>query len=513
MSFDETPAGKARFDASSLAVLAAALVGAALVVWSTARWGVGIDNDAVEFVAAAESLIDGRGFVQSNGAPFALWPPLMPTLLAAGLVLGAPIETTLLVLHPLALLALVWISAGLARRASGSGCVAVACALSLAVAPVLFESMVMGLSEALFVTFAVAAVAGLERHLTTRSRASFAVCALFAALSVLQRYLGVTLVMALSCVLLVAPSTESLAHRVRRTLVFGVLASAPILAWCLRTRALTGHLTGNRGTVAGLGMGELAELTWETFVGWMWPGGGELPLVQLLAAVLILGIVAALLWPSKRRAAPSRKLCAVLAAFPLVYFALSTYLNHRWELDSIGDRQLVPLAPFAALFAALGFAAARARLERPGARRAFEVLCGLALLAHLGAATMHLSTRMAFWRHEGPGVYGVRSFRESPFTALVREFDFEGQVESNDPHAVYYLARHHTRAAPRRPGGFRKLGAGASERQLAPTLVWFEQNERAVAPIAELSPSFEIEELAQAPGGAIYRVTPRRERL
>lgn len=510
MSSGETPLSTPRFDAGSLAVLAAALLGAALVFAATAPWGSGIDNDVVDFFSAAESLLDGRGWVQSNGEPFALWPPLMPTLLAAALALGVPLETTLFALHPLAHFALVWTTASLVRRVSGSACIAVGCALSLAVAPVLFESLVMGLSEALFVTFAVAAVAGLERHLETRSRASFAVCALFAALTVLQRYLGVTLVMAISCVLLVAPSAEPWTSRLRRTFVFGVLCAAPVVAWCLRTRALTGHLTGNRGAVPGPGIATIAELTWETFVGWIWPGAGALPLAQLLSAVLIVAVAAALLWPSKRSNRLSPKRWAALAAFPLVYFSLSTYLNHRWEIDGVGDRQLVPLAPFAALFAALGVAAARAQLKSANVRRVFDLLCVLALLAYLVAAATHLSARMAYWRHEGPGVYGTRSFRQSEFSALVRDFDFGGTVDSNDPHAVFLLARHYTRAAPRRPGGYRKIGAGASERQLAPTLVWFEQNERAVAPVAELSPSFEVEVLARARGGAIYSVTPRR---
>ncbi len=499
----------ARFDWSLVAILAAALAGAAVVAWSTAPWGAGIDNDVVDFISAAESLLDGRGYVQSNGEPFALWPPLMPTLLAAARALGLSFELTLRVMHPLALVALVWSTASLVRRLSGSACIAVGAALLLAFAPVLFESWVMGLSEGLFVTFAVAAVLNLERYLEARTRASLALCVLFTALTFLQRYLGVTLVAALSLVLLFAPRADAWLARLRRAVVFGALSVAPMVVWCLRTRAQTGHLTGNRGTIPGPELSVIAELTWRTFVGWVWPGASDAPIAQVVAAVVIVVLAAALLWPSRNAESPLLRRWAPVAAFPLVYFALSSYLNYRWEIDGIGDRQLVPLAPFAVVFASLGFAAIRARLTSRGARAALDALGAVALAAHLFATASHLSGRIAFWRSEGPGVYATRSARDSTFAELVRKFEFEGAVDSNDPHAVYFLARHYARMAPRRPGGYRKLGQGQRARELAPTLVWFHQNERAKPPLDELRGAFDVSVLAEAPGGAIYRIAPR----
>lgn len=509
MTAGPEPSKPTRFDWSSVAILAAALAGAAAVLWSTAPWGAGLDNDVVDFFSGAESLLDGRGYVQSNGEPFALWPPLMPTLLAAARALGLPFELTLRLMHPLALVALVWTTASLVRRVSGSPCIAVGAALVLSAAPVLFESWVMGLSEGLFVTFAVAAVLSLERFLDARTRTRFALCVLFTALTFLQRYLGVTLVAALSLVLLFAPRSDTWFVRLRRTAVFGALSVAPMVVWCLRTRAQTGHLTGNRGTIPGPELAVIAELTWRTFVGWIWPGASDQPIAQAVAALVIVVLGAALLWPSRRPDAPVLRRWAPLAAFPLVYFTLSSYLNYRWEIDGIGDRQLVPLAPFAVLFAALGFAAIRARLAGRGARAALDALGAIAIVAHLFAAASHLSGRIAFWRAEGPGVYATRSARDSAFADLVREYEFEGAVDSNDPHAVYYLARHYARMAPRRPGGYRKLGQGQRTRELAPTLVWFNQNERAVPPLDELRRAYDIAVLAQAPGGAIYRITPR----
>jgi hypothetical protein len=509
MTEDRLPPVATRFARARGALFAAAILGATLVVCATAPWGSGLDNDVVDFFSAAESLLDGRGWVQSNGGPFALWPPLMPTLLAAGRLLGFELETTLLVLHPLAMFAVIGLSADLVRRVSGSTPAAVACALLLALAPVLHETMVMGLSEALFLAFSVAAASSLHAFLESRSRASFAACVVFTALTFLQRYLGVSLVMAICAVLLLAPREESWRRRVQRVFVFGALSTAPIVAWCLRTRALTGHMTGNRGTIPGPSLDVVLELTWNTFVRWVLPSDGVGSAASAATAALFAAIALALLvrWRRPEALAPHRWL--PLAAFPLVYLAVSTYLNHRWEINGVGDRQLVPLAPFAAMFAALGLAALRARIESPAWRRGFDVLCVLGVAAHLGAATMTLSTKLAYWRNEGPGVYGTRAFRASEFSALLRDFELQGEIQSNDPHAVYYLTRRYTRFAPKRPSGFRKKGEGQAVRAFAPTLVWFEQNPRAILPIEHFGQAYAVEPVARARGGVVYRVEPR----
>ncbi len=509
MADDRLTPAATRFARGWGAILAAALLGATVVVCATTPWGSGLDNDVVDFFSAAESLLDGRGWVQSNGGPFALWPPLMPTLLAAGRLLGIELETTLRFLHPLAMFAVIWLSAGVVRRVSGSTPAAVACALLLALAPVLHETMVMGLSEALFLAFSVAASSSLLTYLESRSRASFAACVVFTALTFLQRYLGISLAMAVCAVLLLAPREDPWRRRFGRVVLFGALSTAPIAAWCLRTRALTGHMTGNRGTIPGPDLEVVLELTWNTFVRWVFPSESVSVAASAATAALFVGTALALVVAWRRPEALAPRRWAPLAAFPFVYLAVSTYLNHRWEINGVGDRQLVPLAPFAAMFAALGLVALRARIESPTWRRGFEVLCALGVAAHLVAATVALSPKLAYWRNEGPGVYGTRSFRASEFSALLRDLELEGEIQSNDPHAVYYLTRRYTRFAPKRPGGFRKKGEGTAVRELAPTLVWFEQNSRAVLPLEDLNRAYTVEVVARARGGTVYRVEPR----
>src|SRR5271157_2085037 len=59
------------------------LVGLGFVLMVTHKYGAGVSSDAARNLATAESLLQGKGFVDMLGAPFVLWPPLYPLLLAA----------------------------------------------------------------------------------------------------------------------------------------------------------------------------------------------------------------------------------------------------------------------------------------------------------------------------------------------------------------------------------------------------------------------------------------------
>jgi len=66
------------------------VLGASIYVLITRESGLSFpSNDAVSYLAAASSLLEGRGLVDHDGSAYVLWPPLHPALLAlAGAVRG-----------------------------------------------------------------------------------------------------------------------------------------------------------------------------------------------------------------------------------------------------------------------------------------------------------------------------------------------------------------------------------------------------------------------------------------
>ncbi|MFN2118957.1 MAG: hypothetical protein ACK2T0_01020, partial [Anaerolineales bacterium] len=65
-----------------LFLLGLSAVSLVLIVLSTSKYGAGVSSDAARNLSTADNLVAGRGFVDMTGAPFVLWPPLYPLLLA-----------------------------------------------------------------------------------------------------------------------------------------------------------------------------------------------------------------------------------------------------------------------------------------------------------------------------------------------------------------------------------------------------------------------------------------------
>ena len=58
------------------------LLGLILVFFITQPYGVGISGDSVDYIATADHLLKGLGFLDYAGEPYLFWPPLYPLLLA-----------------------------------------------------------------------------------------------------------------------------------------------------------------------------------------------------------------------------------------------------------------------------------------------------------------------------------------------------------------------------------------------------------------------------------------------
>src|SRR5512143_1786062 len=63
-------------------LLVLSAIGLVLILLTTSRYGAGVSSDAARNLSTADSLLAGKGFVDMVGAPFVLWPPLYPLVMA-----------------------------------------------------------------------------------------------------------------------------------------------------------------------------------------------------------------------------------------------------------------------------------------------------------------------------------------------------------------------------------------------------------------------------------------------
>ena len=146
-------------------LVAAAALGAGLVLLRLASYGPGMPWDAVNYITVARNLLAGDGLVGLGGGPLRYWPPLYPAMLAGGGLFGfdsyavaGPLNVVIFGLT--VLVAGWWLRRHLHSRFLWLwGCLSIALALPLA------ELASQAMTEAVFILFVMLALTQVDAHL------------------------------------------------------------------------------------------------------------------------------------------------------------------------------------------------------------------------------------------------------------------------------------------------------------------------------------------------------------
>lgn len=178
-----------------IALFILALLGLSFALLTTSKYGAGVSSDAVRAMSTAEGLMAGKGFTDFTGAPYILWPPLYPLVLA-----GLSYLTHFDIFHSAWYLNLllfplnIWLWGILFERIFSGR---LAYALFGSAAALISSSTVRiyanVASDPLFVTFMILFFLAGGDYLKTPSRRALWWMFILAGLSMLQRYLGIVL--------------------------------------------------------------------------------------------------------------------------------------------------------------------------------------------------------------------------------------------------------------------------------------------------------------------------------
>ncbi len=226
---------------------APALLGALLVLAREIGYGPCLTGDGAEYIAAARNLAAGEGFVGSH-APFTLWPPLYPLLLAAGALLRLdPLD----VVGPLnaAVFGLtVFVFGRYLRRRLDSRFAAVWACTVLALSVPLADAASWSLTESPFILATTLALIETDKFLIAGKRRSLAAAAAWSALAALTRYIGALVVVFAGLALLLRQGAPP-QRRARDAAVFLAAACLPAALWILRNYLFFDTFAGNSGQV------------------------------------------------------------------------------------------------------------------------------------------------------------------------------------------------------------------------------------------------------------------------
>ena len=313
-----------------------ALLGAAHILVRTSTYGAALGNDALNYLAAAESLAAGEGLGQMvDYAPFLSMALAFLSLFGIEPVDGGRFLNAS-AFGLLILVSGIWLS-----RRLKSPPIALGATAAVMVAPPLAHAASTLLSEPLFILFTLLALLPLESFLNRRSARGLVLSAVFAALAALTRYMGVALIFS-GTLMLLSRRNAPVRERLKHALAFGAISSFPLAAALARNQLVSDSLAGDRFLYAsGQSLFDSLRQIVVVFEGWAdplapihwqlqhspWQIAG---LVLLLAALL-------LITPRPGRAS------SVFWVFALLYLAIIAVVVPFTAHQGIDSRYLAPV--------------------------------------------------------------------------------------------------------------------------------------------------------------------------
>jgi hypothetical protein len=498
------------------------LLWGAVLWWSVSTFGLATSRDSVEYLFTSLSLTRGGGLVSFLGQRYVLWPPLYPALLSVFQRIGGmdPLEAAL----ALQLLTFVWIAALTAwlftllfPRTFALTFLSNALALTGVGMTMLFQSVG---SDYLFIALTLSMVYLCASYITENRLQAIGWMVVVAALAMLQRYIGVTLLIVAAWVVF-RYSRTALADRLKRTFLLG-LSVIPVAVWALSlpVEAVVRNDPSNL----------FENFYWFTFSILSWfvpeselydhPFRTQVGMWGLWAGILICGLV---IWMYSGKYREKVSVEVPLFLFGGVYTVLLLVIASLTSFNTLDSRFASPVfIPLVALILSameklLFWGGVRAKLPPPLA----YTLISLLLLAILGLSQMRSVTVLQF-QHENGGGYTSREWHDNDVIAywLTHKPAEEYLVFSNYPAGVAVHTWHVALSSPRRTNHPNAGEAVIPLETYLPSLfeagkesyiVWIEPNEYThVYSVGELETIAQVETVYESADGGIYRISPLR---
>ena len=343
-------------------ILLLSLLGGLIDIYATANgpWGY---NDPVEYIATAHSLNAGQGlgYVQGHGrfSPIRIHPPFYSFVLAAIGLFKANLIVASRWLNVLAFVACIFIAGWTFYRYSRAPALGILTSALMLAFPQMLWMFSSAYSEPLFILLILSGGLSLVAWLQRERLSLLILSAVLIGLIPLTRYAGVAMLAAGTLSVLLLSSGRAWA-RFKKALLFGLLASLPVLVWLVWTWFSSAHTLGGRSlTLAGQALGAQFQtfrgLFIDTVGRWVPFQNNKFGLAYrwrfLLAGLGLTGILALSAWAILRlrknlRSEDGRFDLPIfsyfgLSAFFFVAVLLLTYLFSRPTID-IDNRMLLP---------------------------------------------------------------------------------------------------------------------------------------------------------------------------
>lgn len=502
------------------------LLGVGLAWAATSLYGAGVSSDAVKNMSTAESLLAGRGFFDHAGIPQVYWPPLYTLLLAGLSWLGSwDVFVVGWYMNLVLMAANIFLGGALLYQAFRERLVyAYLGSLFLVGSESAMRIHANVASDPLYITFSLIFLLAAIRYMQGKAGKALGLMAVCAALAMLQRWLGASL-LAMGGLVILAARWKDWRWLLRDWIWMG-LSVMPVAGW-IYFHNIRQYQTfwGNDAPLLDPWTNFETSLT--KILHWFLPYHSRLELVlfnpaQAIGAglflLMLVGGVRA--WGAWWRDVRRPEVFPTIFFLPLSLLGIAFTIITADHRDLYSDRYYVGLlAPVIAfLFITLDdLLLSRLRLGMNKSRLVLVVLFGLWFALYpVYSMVKYLGVSMANGEASNYNYYNNRYFRENPAVRRIQELARahpQAVFYSNYADGMWFYTRRTAPLLPRFSGleedEFKQRFGGWPGDQPG-YILWFLPNEfKHIAPPALLAKVAELDLLYAGERGEIYSVRAR----
>ncbi|MGD8603483.1 MAG: hypothetical protein PVF49_02805 [Anaerolineales bacterium] len=425
-----------------------AIAGVVVIRWFTQN-GISLWEDSFDYITAASSLAEGRGYGRLDGygafRPLTHFPPAYPLLLAGLEIIGVGIYDGARWLNAVLFGLLIFGSGWLVYRLTRSAAWSIAAAGLVLVSETLIYAHLWALTEPLYLALTVTCLIALGSYISRPNRrAPLLIGAAAASLALLTRYAGIATTMAGAAALIVL-AYRPLRRRLLDAGLFLGIAAAPAALFLLRNLSLAGTVTDDPSPTWQPPLRDEWVETLRIVLSWFLPDvvmerldSGAIIMIAIVSLVLLIALLA---WVFRLRQTADRSgdkdtwpflwiLMFYLLAYLLVYPGALFWMERLFPAD---ERLLTPIlwALLLLVPGLMGVAWRRSqRLPRILLLAAFGALVTVQLLRAWGLPSIYSRMSLGF---------ASDRWRESETIAAINQFP-NVLIYSNEIQSIYFLA-------------------------------------------------------------------------
>lgn len=480
-----------------------------LVFKSIARYGPGISSDALHYISTAENLAKGNGFYSYDGKPYTHWPPLFPSLIALLTLFGFKPLQGAGIINALSFSSTVFCSGIVFSKRIKSPLLIIIGSASVLISATMLRVSVYAWTEPLFSLLVILFVLNMTTFLKNSRFKYLLIAAVYAALACLQRYVGIAIVMAGPAMILLLTHKTKWRDKLKYSAIFGAISCVPLGLWFLWNKLVASTAAEYNLWLDTTFLQEITK-TLDSLTLWFVADKISSVLRLVIIGALISLMVAAVILRNRKfgKEQFGDMMFVKAAAVLIVVYSVFVTIASVYANTDADYRIYSSVYVFIILFLLIGLEAVGKLLgavfkKEWAGHLAVAALCGLWLVFY---PLPLVRQQMAYYTAYGVPGYNSTVWRMSPLLNWVKRHSLDGQIFSNEPHPLVFLAGVNAEITPAKRFGFEDFKKQLSSNKKN-YLVWYYRHWRSqLYNFEELNSMVKLKLVAKLPDGAVYEI-------